>query len=79
MIRAPQICGIVICVYAVKNNQNMMLYALKSTQNMTLYAVMNLQILYFLLNILYYWPNFFLSVFFIKKLKLQPLNVTIIF
>ena len=42
MSRAPQICGIVICVYAVKNRQNIMLYALKSTQNMTLYAVINL-------------------------------------
>ena len=52
MIRAPQMFTIIICGYAVKNGQNMMLYVLKSTQNMTLYSVINLQILYIFLNIL---------------------------
>ena len=38
IIRAPQICGIIICGYVCENSQNMMLYALKSTQSMTLYS-----------------------------------------
>ena len=43
--RTPQICGIIICEYVIKNRQNMILYALKSTQIMILYAVINLKIL----------------------------------
>ena len=46
---------------------------------MTLYAVINIQILYFLLNILYYLWKTFLNILLIFRLELQPLNVTIIF